>query len=101
MRKIGDLIAGSATDFRCVFALETTLSVAAASSANVVTTVATTITGIGAAANGDLFGLDLDDGTTHWTTINAIGGGNITLTAQLPSAAAAGSRAYISRLSPR
>lgn len=99
--KIGDMVAGSASDFRCVFFLDTTLTVAAAPSANVITPAATTVASLGSVANGDLIGIDLDDGTTHWTTISGIGGGNLTLTTALPSAAAAGSRVYVSRLAVR
>lgn len=99
--QVGDLIAGLTTDFRCVFFLETTLTVAASSSATVITTVATSVSGLGSVVVNDLIGVDMDDGTTHWTTVSAIGGGNITLTAGLISAAAIGSRAYISRLAAR
>ena len=99
--QVGDLIAGSTTDFRCVFFLGTTLTVAASASATVITTAATTVSGLGAVAINDLIGIDLDDGTTHWTTISAIGGGNITLTSGLVSAASSGARVYASRLQTR
>jgi hypothetical protein len=49
-------------------------------------------------ANADVVGINLDDGTTHWTTI-ARGGGTdtITLAAGIPSNAGAGSRVVFQR----
>lgn len=99
--QLGATVPGAISDYRCIFFLDTTLTVAAASSSTVVTTSSTTAPGTGAVAINDLIGIDLDDGTTHWTTISGIGGGNITIVAGLPSSASVGSHVYISRLSPR
>jgi hypothetical protein len=50
------------------------------------------ITGI---TNGDNIGVELDDGTMHWTTVNGAPSGTvITLTAVLPSATAIDNRVY-------
>ena len=69
---------------------ETTLSVAAAAAAGTVTV--TTVTGI---ASGDYIGIELDDDTMQWTTINGAPAGSVlTLTTALTGAAAAGNTVY-------
>ena len=49
-------------------------------------------------ANADIIGIELDDGTMHWTTINdgsiAVGDTTIVITTGLASAAAAGNSVY-------
>lgn len=70
-------------------------------SANVATDTVITFasgTGLGATQNGDVVGVNLDDGSTHWSTISSGGGTlSITLTDALPADAAAGSRAVFNR----
>src|SRR5262249_19734518 len=44
--------------------------------------------------NGYNIGVVLDDGSMHWTTINAHSAFNVTLTVGLPSAAAAGNAVF-------
>ena len=69
---------------------ETTLSVAGAAAAGTVTV--TTVTGI---ASGDYIGIELDNDTMQWTTVNGAPAGSVlTLTAALTSAAAVGSTVY-------
>mgnify|MGYP001574175770 CR=1 FL=1 len=52
----------------------------------------TSITGI---SNADRIGIELDDDTMHWTTVNgAPSGGTVTITASLASAAASGNRVF-------
>lgn len=99
--KIGDFLAGSTSDFRCVFMLETSLAAAAPITATQLTLSSSAVSGIGSVQIGDLIGIDLDNGDTHWTTVSAIGGGLHTIAAALPSGAAAGSAVYVSRLAAR
>lgn len=75
------------------FALNTSLSSAAASAATVIAVTSGTGT-----VNGDVVGINLDNGDTHWTTI-ASGGGttSLTLTTGLAAAAAIGSRVVFNR----
>lgn len=52
----------------------------------------TTVTGI---ANGYYIGVELDDGTMHWTTVNGAPSGNeVTIASGVASAAASGNRVY-------
>lgn len=84
--KLGQLVAGPSGIFRVTARVDTTLSAGAASSAGSVTV--TSATGI---ASGDVIGVLLDTGLTHWTTVNGAPAGNVvTLTAVLPGAAASG-----------
>jgi len=69
---------------------QTTTSADAAASASTITITATT----GFAASQPI-GIELDDGTMHWTTINgALSGSTVTLTTALASAAASGNTVY-------
>lgn len=79
--------------YTATFALDTSLSSAAASAATSIGVASGTGT-----VNGDIIGVNLDDRTTHWTTV-ASGGGTATigLTVALPSAAASGSRVVFNR----
>lgn len=45
--------------------------------------------------DGDIVGIELDNGTRHWTTIIALGGGIIAITDTLPSVASAGNSIYV------
>lgn len=76
-----------------IFALDTVTSNLEAASSTVIEVASGTGT-----ANNDIIGINLDDGTTHWTTI-ASGGGttSLTITVALPSQAVAGSRVMINR----
>jgi hypothetical protein len=57
-----------------------------------------TVAAITGVASGDIIGILLDDGTTHWTTVNgAPSGSTITITAALPSDAASGNRVVVNR----
>lgn len=86
LAKLGQVIGGPAGLFTCIGRADTTLAVAASTSdASVTVTSATGIT------NGDVIGILLDNGKTHWTTVNgAPSGAVVTLTAAMPSAAAIG-----------
>lgn len=84
--KIGQLVSGPSGIFRATARVDTTLSSGAASSAGTVTV--TSATGI---ASGDVIGVLLDSGLTHWTVVNGAPAGNVvTLTVALPGAAASG-----------
>ena len=77
------------------FAAETTTTAAHSAGASVIA-----ISSGASTANGDIVGINLDDLSTHWTTIAAGGGTNsITLTANLPSASASGKRVVFNRWS--
>jgi len=58
-----------------------------------------TVNGAGLSiANGDIVGVNLDDLTTHWTTVASfVAATSVTLTASLPSGAAAGKRVVFGR----
>lgn len=78
---------------RVTFAHETTVTAALAAGATSVTvTTASTI------ANGDLFGVVMDDGETHWSSISALSGATFAITA-IPAgrSVAAGARAVFNR----
>jgi hypothetical protein len=69
---------------------QTTLSVAAASSASTVTV--TTVTGI---ADNDYIGIELTDGSMHWTQVNGAPAGSVvTIDTALTGAAALGNIVY-------
>lgn len=54
-----------------------------------------TVTGI---TSGDIIGINLDDRSTHWTTVNgAPSGSTVTLSVAIPSATASGSRVVLNR----
>lgn len=70
---------------------QTTLSVAAVSGASSVTV--TTVTGI---ADNDYIGIELDDGSLHWTQVNGAPAGSVvTLDAVLTDDAASGNLVYV------
>lgn len=79
--------------FTCTFALKTILASSAASGATSITVASGTGT-----TNGDIIGIDQDDGSTHWTTI-ASGGGttSLTLTAGLTNDASSGLAVAVNR----
>lgn len=80
-----------ASIYLCTFAYETTTNGALAGGATSVT-----VTTIGTVANGDVVGIKLDDGSTHWSTVSGLAGSTFTVSA-LPSAAANGSRIVFNR----
>jgi hypothetical protein len=66
---------------------------ASATSLTVSITAATDVTGT--TANSDNIGIELDDGTMHWTTISSGGGTtSLTIASGLASAASSGNRVY-------
>ena len=70
---------------------QTTLSVAAASSASTVTV--TTVTGI---SDNDYIGIELTDGSMHWTQVNGAPAGSVvTVDTALTGAAALGNIVYV------
>lgn len=97
--KIGDLIrTNQPTNYRCTFSLSTILSSAMSSGVTQIQMSATSISGGGIIAVGDLVGIDLDSGLTHWSTIATISGGIINITDAIPSDSSAGSSVYVSRI---
>ena len=79
------------TDSHVVTAYDTT-TLSAASAASDTTLTVTSITGFSAS---DEIGIELDDGSIDWTTINgAPSGTTITITTGVTSAAASGNRVY-------
>lgn len=91
---VGQQIINSAGGaFTCTARNATALSVAA-----IATDITITVTSAAGMATGDLIGVLLDDGTTHWTTINGAPVANvITLTVAMPSAAAIGNNVVANR----
>lgn len=78
---------GSGGDHASETVVETTLSAAAAAAATTITLTSTT-----GMTNGDYIGVELDDGTLHWTTI--VNKATTSITAGLASAAASGNAVY-------
>jgi len=74
----------------------TKLTAAAAASATALTVSITAANDVqGTTANSDQIGIELDDGTIHWTTLSAGGGTTgLTIATGLASAAASGNRVY-------
>lgn len=71
--------------------VSTTLDAAEASGQTVLSVTATT-----GFANSDKIGVELDDGTRHWTTIQSfVAGDTVTVDSALPSAAASGNTVYV------
>ena len=99
--QVGTLIGGTANDYRCVFSLVTTLALSASTGATVLTLTTYTATGLGSIVVNDLIGIDTTDGSTHWTTVSAIGGGTLTLSLALPVAAFVNNLVYVARLAAR
>lgn len=84
-------LGGSSTDHLTATLVKTTLSTAGAATDG--TVVVTSYTGM---SNGDNIGVQLDDGTIQWTTINgAPVSTTVTLTTALTGAAAAGNAVYV------
>lgn len=79
------------TTRRVVFALSTSSPAALASGATSVT-----VASAAGVANGDIVGILLTDGTTHWATVSALSGATFTVPA-LPSAASVGARVVFNR----
>jgi hypothetical protein len=75
----------------CSYQNDTTLNGAIATSGTSVT-----VTTIGTVANGDVVGILLDDGLTHWSVVSGLSGSTFTVAA-LPSAAADGNRIVFNR----
>lgn len=75
----------------CTFAFETTLNGSKTTGATSVTV--TSATGV---ANGDVVGILLDDGSTHWSVVSALAGNTFTVSA-FPSGAATGNRVVFNR----
>lgn len=85
-------ISSSSTDHHALASdvVQTTLSAAEASGQTVISLTSTS--GI---ASGDRIGVELDDGTMHWTTVNgAPTATEVTLTVALTGAASSGSTVY-------
>lgn len=99
--RVGDIVTGANADYRCVYMLETTLNAGAVVNAGSVTLASVSVSGLGAISNGDLIGIDLDDGNTHWTTVSSIAGLVVNLSLPTPSSASSGLSVYIARLSAR
>ena len=81
-------LGGSSTDNACLTSgyVQTSLSANASASASTIQVASTT--GI---ANGNFVGIQLENSTNFWTTVNgAPSGSTVTLTAALPSAAVSG-----------
>lgn len=74
----------------------TKLTAAALSSATSITvSITAAVDVVGTTANSDNIGIELDDGTVHWTTISGGGGTTaLTLATGLAGAAASGNRVY-------
>lgn len=84
-------LSSTSTDHATESFTETTLSAAAADGASTISV--TSATGIATTYN---IGVQVDDGTIHWTTVNgAPSGTTVTLTAALDDSAASGSRVYV------
>jgi polygalacturonase len=84
--RVGTRIVGSTSAFECVGRVDTTVNSAASSGATTVTVASAT--GIG---SGDLIGVLMDTGQTHWTTVSGAPAGNVvTLAVALTAAAAVG-----------
>jgi hypothetical protein len=86
LAKLGREVQGSTAGYSCTSRVDTTLSVGASISATSITV--TSATGM---ANGDVIGVLMDTGQTHWTTISGAPAGSVvTLAVGLTAAAAAG-----------
>lgn len=84
-------LGGASADHATESYTETSLSSAAALGAS--TVVLTSVTGVATTYN---IGVQLDDGTIHWTTVNgAPSGSTVTLTAVLTDSAASGNRVLV------
>lgn len=87
---VNEIILGPSGNHATLAYVQTTLSAAAASGASTISVTA--VTGI---ANTYYIGVELDDGTMHWTTVNgAPSGTTVTLTATLTGAASSGNYVY-------
>lgn len=87
---VGNISAGGGT-FTNVFSYEDTLN-----GALIATATSVTVNNISTVANGDVVGILLDDGDTHWSAVSALVGSTFTVAA-LPSAAADGNRIVFNR----
>jgi hypothetical protein len=90
---VGDRVSKAGGVFVCTATARTTLAAASATGTNTLTLAS----GSGM-ANGDLIGIEQDDGTTKWTSIST-GGGTVTITiaSALTAAAAAGRNVFTAR----
>lgn len=97
--RVGDTVRNlDGTVYRCVHMINTFVTAVTSNSNIVVDNQYSAVTS--STVVGDLFGIELDDNSTHWTTVSAISGNNITLLAPIPSDATVGNMVYISRLAP-
>jgi len=87
--KVGEMVNRplGGNDFTCTFALDTTTTATRNAGATVIPV--TTATGI---ATGHIVGLELDSGSTHWTSVVSVATNDVTITDSLPSTATSGAR---------
>lgn len=64
-------------------------------SAAVATDIVITVSSATGINDNDNIGIYLDDGTFHWTTVASSSGADVTISDQMPSAAASGNQVYI------
>jgi len=95
---VGTHVALPASTVKCTFELQTTLTASAANGATVISIAEDDNSGrpTTIVANGDIVGVLLTDGTTHWTTVASKSSLDITLTAGIASAKTTGSPTALS-----
>lgn len=93
--KLGDTINALPANYKVSFYKEDKV---VSTSDTSVTISSGVVGGIGVWQADDLIGIDLDDGTTHWTTIVSVTTNSAVLTTAIPSAASAGNGVYIARI---
>jgi hypothetical protein len=92
---VGTVVQGPGESWKSVARVETTLSAAAAVGTAITVTSATGI------AVGDVIGVLMSDGRTHWTTVAALAGTSLTLAAALTATASAGGAVGTTRWAPQ
>lgn len=83
---LGTVVQGPSTSWKVTARVDTSLSSAAPPGMSI------TVASAAGIAAGDIIGVLLADGTTHWTAVSAISGATLTLSTGIPSEASVGAR---------
>jgi len=93
---LGTKVGTSSGDYTCTFELSTVLTAQEANGSTSITVDdITNTTPSGNIANGDVVGIALDDGTTHWSTVSGLSGNTFTVDALASPAGTAGAKGLL------
>lgn len=96
--EVGQVVPGLTEDYKCTYMVYTKTTSATNSDVLVVNVDNLQLPNVGSTAVGDLIGIELDDGSVHWSTVESTAAKAVTISTALPSVSKTGSSVYVSRL---